>query len=99
TTAVNTLALHDALPISKTGTHGNDAVVGIQRDLERRTHGGNVLVKTLGQLVTTEMIIRGQLRYPQTCDVFASTPILFAISDVIIDRKSTRLNSSHASIS
>src|SRR3712207_7676151 len=84
TTEIYTLSLHDALPISATKLGFISANTGADTSIY------NSLQKKSAELVSQAKNI-SQFLDRDTRPDFAST--------VVIDRKSTRLNSSHANIS
>src|SRR3984885_11766626 len=55
--------------------------VAIDSHPKSRQHRGNVLVGTLGDLISAEMRPRGKLRHTQTTHVFARPAILLAVVD------------------
>src|SRR5690606_41995655 len=93
TTAIHTLSLHDALPISI--AEGGSADVGraIRIAEEVLPHGSKVIAALRsGLAVHHAQLPRAFLREVDRL-------ISLSIVRVVVDRKSTRLNSSHVKIS
>src|SRR3712207_7779528 len=84
TTEIYTLSLHDALPISGEGDEGCARAVG--RDVHQDHRVG--VDAGVGAGVEVGQLLVGEVR-----------PAVVADQQQVQDRKSTRLNSSHANIS
>src|SRR5207249_8727157 len=91
TTALSTLSLHDALPISDVyGRTGNSGVSIATLDDMKKLYSGFDLCSPS---TSVSMTINGPA--PMILAMFMNT----AVDQQVEDRKSTRLNSSHVSIS
>src|SRR5699024_11638231 len=91
---IYTLSLHDALPISQGRPISPDDEVLVLDDEDNSVPAGEV-----GHLLTRgPYTIRGYYRADEH-NAHAFTPEGFYRTGDLVDRKSTRLNSSHVSIS
>src|SRR5207245_10360617 len=96
-TSASTLSLHDALPISQ------DGVLALLDVLEQLDGGGKALLDVVAHFAVGGVarqqaaVHRAQPELWQVVFVHEHLPLVVHLAEV--DRKSTRLNSSHGSIS
>src|SRR5699024_12006788 len=90
TTSIYTLSLHDALPISKSEY--------LKSMLERQlTHYMSCNRRAVHDLIVSNRELISPILFAGLLSCFTGN--VYSVSKLVLDRKSTRLNSSHVSIS